>query len=151
MKSRKGDFYNKHGTFITDNKSKPLKILTTEELREKLGIDEMKKRLESKPPIIYNDNIKEFQEIERKKKELINGQKNLLKGIYPDTISTVYKESFKLRKNNLNTWENKPDFYTSGVKGKIPDPYEEKRSLGIRTINSALKGKVKNLLFNHYY
>lgn len=43
VKSRKGDFYNKHGTFITDNKSKPLKILTTEELREKLGIDEMKK------------------------------------------------------------------------------------------------------------
>lgn len=44
---------------------------------------------------VYNDNIKNQEEIKRRKMELINGTKNLLKGIYNNTTSSCYQEIYK--------------------------------------------------------
>jgi hypothetical protein len=44
---------------------------------------------------VYNDNIKNQEEIKRRKMELINGTKNLLKGIYNNTSSSCYQEVYK--------------------------------------------------------
>lgn len=87
-----------------------------------------------------------MKEIKKMKGELVNGQKNLLKGVYADSNISHYKETFR-RQHEKYKWNYQPDFFTSGVKGKMPDPYEMKRINSNRNINSALKGTVKNILF----
>lgn len=87
-----------------------------------------------------------MEEIRKMKRELVNGQKNLLKGVYADTNLSHYKETFR-KQHDKYKWNYQPDFFTSGVKGKIPDPYEMNRVKSHRHINSALKGTVKNILF----
>ncbi len=138
--------FSKHAAFMVQTKVKPLHLPTTEELRERFGLDELKKKYMNKPPIKFNDNIENMNEIKKMKSELVNGQKNLLKGIYTDTVQSQYKESYK-RLPDKYQWNYKHDFYTSGVKGNMPDPYELKRLNSHRYINSALKGTVKNILF----
>ena len=141
------DQFTKHGVFIPPMNNKNTTVPTVEEMKERLGLQELKKKYELKEQNIkYNDNLQNQEEIIKMKKELVCGQKNLLKGIYADTFNSHYKETFKGMSEKFKI-HFKPDFYTSGVKGKLPDPYEQKRIASHRTINSALKQTVKNVLF----
>ena len=45
--------------------------------------------------ITFNDQIQNKEEMKKRKQELINGSKNLLKGVYIGNISSNYQESYK--------------------------------------------------------
>ena len=118
-------------------------------MRERFNLNEAHKRIDEMKPIKYNDTLQKNEEVRQMKQALINGNKNILKGIFPESKSTTYMENFKGNKEKFKM-DNKPDFYTSGIKGKIPDPFELKRINTNREINLALKGRVKNILTKHY-
>lgn len=68
-----------------------------EEIKARIGIDtnEMKSNKDAIDMRVYNDNIKNQEENKKRKMELINGTKNLLKGIYNNTNSSCYQEVYK--------------------------------------------------------
>ncbi len=45
--------------------------------------------------ITFNDQIQNQEEMKKRKQELINGSKNLLKGVYVGNISSNYQDSYK--------------------------------------------------------
>lgn len=119
---------------------------TLEELRAKMNLDELKKKYDRKEPVIFNDNLKNRQEMERHKRELIDGKKNLLKGIYGNINTSVYTESYKTHpKKYANT--TLPDFRTSGIKGRMPEEYILKRQIGSLRIGEDLQSKVREIAF----
>jgi hypothetical protein len=78
--------------------------LKTVKVQERVpSIDEMRARLNLDSYIrsdydanaLYNDNIKNQEEMKKRKAELINGQKNLIKGINNNTNTSCYQEVFK--------------------------------------------------------
>jgi hypothetical protein len=132
--------------FGNEEKSKVPKLPTLEEMRERFGLDELKKKYENKGNVKFNNNQQNIEEVKKMKRELVGGQKNILNRVYPPCTSSVYKETFKGFPDKFKLAANKHD-NTSGVKGKIPDPYEINRVFSHRQINSALKGNVRNILF----
>lgn len=67
--------------------------LTVDELRARLNLDGKKEITPDDP-----DSISAMaEENKRRKLELMNGQKNLLKGIYNNVTTTLYNETFKYR------------------------------------------------------
>jgi len=125
---------------------KPKKNLdpTLDELREKFNLDERKRHLNSIKPV-YNDQLKNQEEIKAMKQALVNGNKNAFRGIFPDQKLSTYNE-FYIERKDKHKIDNKPDFYTSGIKGKIPDPYILRKMQSDREIKSALKSKVSSIL-----
>lgn len=125
---------------------KPKKNLnpTLDELREKFNLDERKRQLDSIKPQ-YNDQLKNQEEIKAMKQALVNGNRNAFRGVFPDQKVSTYNEYFIERKNKYKN-DYKPDFYTSGIKGKIPDPYILKKMQSDREIKSALKSKISSIL-----
>lgn len=142
--------FSKHGAFMPEVTIKKNNIPTLEEMRNRMNLDEMKKALENRPPIVFNDIKQNNEETKHMKEALVRGKKNLLKGIYPNKNTTMYQEFFKGHDDKYRL-ENKPDFYTSGIKGKIPDPYIIKKMNSQREIHSALKANIKNILFKDFY
>ena len=120
---------------------------TIEELQEQLALE--KKALiekEKESGVVYNDQIANQEEIKRKKEELVNGQKNLLKGIYTNTMSTVYQNSYKGYPNKY-PFSVKTDFSTSMVKGIVPDKYTMNSTKKEILISDELKNNVRTMLF----
>ena len=66
---------------------------TVEEMRARLNLDKYKNKQLEQPKL--NDNIENQEESKRRKEELIRGQKNLLKGIFPNVNTSYYHDSFK--------------------------------------------------------
>lgn len=131
--------------FFSDGKNPQIiQYPTVDELRKILKIDELKEKIANIPPIVFNDNLENMEFIEKKKQELVRGKKNLLKGIYGSTTTTVYQECFKGHPEKFKFYF-KPDIFTSGVKGKIPDPYMSLRMEKSTTINDELSKKVKEI------
>lgn len=111
-----------------------------------MNLDELKKKYEKEKPIIFNDNIKNRQEMERHKRELIDGKKNLLKGIYGDVNKSVYTEDYRAHpKKYPNIIQQ--DFRTSGIKGRIPEEYILNRHKQNMKINEDLQNRVRGITF----
>jgi hypothetical protein len=91
---KKGDKFSTHATFILDKKTYEERVPTLEELRARLNLDKQNIP-EFNKTAVYNDNIQNMEENKKRKSELINGHKNLLKGIYKDNTSSCYQEIFK--------------------------------------------------------
>lgn len=143
---KKHELYSKEPFFTEkQGEKKASQYPTTEELRKILKIDEMKEKLSKIPPITYNDNLENQEFILKKKQELVRGKKNLLKGIYGDTTTSIYQESFKGHPEKFKYYF-KPDMFTSGVKGKIPDPYMMTRVNGHFQIDDNLSKRVKSII-----
>jgi hypothetical protein len=60
-------------------------------MRARLNLDKYKNIDQPK----QNDNIENQEESKRRKEELMRGQKNLLKGIFPNVNTSYYHDSFK--------------------------------------------------------
>lgn len=140
------DLYSKHGCFMPEVFPKKNLMPTLDEMRERLNLDASKKRLENLKPIKYNDLIQANEDVKQMKQVLINGNKNMLKGIFPNTLSTTYLDLYKGQQDKKNNKFTKPDFYTSGIKGKVPDPYEMNRMNRNDYISEDLKNKVNGIL-----
>ena len=87
--------FNSQATFI-DRATVPIHNITIEEMQARLelerqGIIEQEKNSN----ITFNDQIQNQEEMKKRKQELINGSKNLLKGIYVGNISSNYQDSYK--------------------------------------------------------
>ena len=69
---------------------------TIEEMQAKLELERQSIiEKEKAAGIVFNDQIANNEEIKKRKEELVNGQKNLLKGIYQGNMSSVYQEDYK--------------------------------------------------------
>jgi hypothetical protein len=90
---KKTDKFSSHSTFTQPKTVVSNHVPTIEELRARLNLDSYK--FEEDPNILYNDNIQNQEEIKKRKQELINGTKNLLKGIYNNTSASHYQETYK--------------------------------------------------------
>ncbi len=66
---------------------------TVEEIRVRLNLDKYKNVKLEEPKL--NDNIENQEEYRRRKEELVRGEKNLLKGIFPNVNTSYYQDSFK--------------------------------------------------------
>lgn len=120
---------------------------TIEEMQAKL---EMERQAiidkERNSGITFNDQIQNQEEMKKRKKELVNGQKNLLKGIYAGNISSNYQDSYKGLPNKYPGTIN-ADFHTSMIKGTIPDKYTLKEHAKQSEISEELKNNVRTMLF----
>ena len=97
--------------------------------------------------IIFNDQIANAEEMKKRKEELVNGNRNLLKGIYVGNMSSNYQESYKGLQNKY-PFAVKSDFYTSMVKGIMPDKYTMNYTKEQTEISDELKNNVRNMLFH---
>ena len=121
-------------------------------------IEEMQARLElerqaiidkeKNSGIVFNDQISNAEEMKKRKEELVNGNRNLLKGIYVGNMSTNYQDSYKGLQNKY-PFSVKSDFYTSMVKGIIPDKYTMNYTKEQTEISDELKNNVRNMLFHN--
>jgi hypothetical protein len=64
-------------------------------MRARLNLDKLKESIPADNNTVYNDNIGNLDEIKKRKQELVNGKKNLLKGIYNNNTSSCYQETYK--------------------------------------------------------
>ena len=94
--SKPWDKFSTHATFIDNRNVVPTYNPTIEEMQERLALE--KQAIidkERNSGIVFNDQIQNQEEIKKRKEELVNGNKNLLKGIYKDTMSSCYQEDYK--------------------------------------------------------
>ena len=96
--------------------------------------------------IVYNDQIQNKEQMKKRIEELVNGQPNLLKGVYAGTLSSNYQDSYKGLPNKY-TYAIKNDFYSSMVKGIAPDKYTMKQLEDETKISEELKNNVRTMLF----
>ena len=96
QKFKDTDKFTSHAPFVQvkTNMKMAERVPTLEEMRTRLNLDNYKFS-EKDDKTIYNDNIQNMEEIKKRKQELINGNKNFLKGIYSGATSTNYQEVFK--------------------------------------------------------
>ena len=91
---KQNDKFTSHAPhFLNKNPKYEERIPTYEEMRARLNLDTQKFSESQSKSLSSTENHKE--EIEKRKRELTNGTKNLLKGIFPNTTSTVYQEVYK--------------------------------------------------------
>ena len=87
--------FNSQATFV-ERAQVPIHHVTSEEMQAKL---EMERQAiieqEKNSDVQFNDQIQNQEEMKKRKMELINGNKNLLKGIYAGNICSNYQESYK--------------------------------------------------------
>ena len=157
-KFKKHEEYSQNSFFCNNAKlkrfSESKNYISTEEMRKNLKLDEAKIKYDAKMKLWENKIIEpsaydNMQMIELRKKDLINGNKNLIKGIYGNTNTSIYQESFKGQneKFKINFTNNIYDSkYLSGVKGKIPDPSIMNIISKNNDINACLADKVKKII-----
>jgi len=138
--NKRHDLYNVHAIYgQRDNEIRlePRQV-SLEELQAKLKVmRENEKSLEEKP---------NNEEANNRKKELIAGAKNILKGIYSGATTSVYMENYKGAQPKFH-YTFKPDIHSSGVKGVSPDPLVLSRLRQNQDINDNLKDKIRTMLF----
>ena len=145
--SKPWDKFSTHATFIENRNAVPTSNQTIEEMQERLALEKQAiLDKEKNSGIVYNDQIQNQEEMKKRKQELMNGNKNLLKGIYKDTMSSCYQEYYKGYPNKY-PFAVKSDFSTSMVKGIIPDKYVMKTTKEQTEISDELKNNVRNMLF----
>ena len=89
------DKFNSQATFV-DRAQVPIHHVTIEEMQAKLEMERQKIiEQEKNSDVQFNDQIQNQEEMKKRKMELINGNKNLLKGVYVGNISSNYQESYK--------------------------------------------------------
>ena len=87
--------FNSQATFI-DRAQVPIHNVTIEEMQAKLELERQAIiEQEKNSNITFNDQIQNQEEMKKRKQELINGSKNLLKGVYVGNISSNYQDSYK--------------------------------------------------------
>ena len=87
--------FNSQATFI-DRAQVPIHNVTIEEMQAKLELERQAiVEQEKNSNITFNDQIQNQEEMKKRKQELINGTKNLLKGVYVGNISSNYQDSYK--------------------------------------------------------
>ena len=87
--------FNSQATFI-DRAQVPIHNVTIEEMQARLELERQAIiEQEKNSDVTFNDQIQNQEEMKKRKQELINGSKNLLKGVYIGNISTNYQESYK--------------------------------------------------------
>ncbi|MCQ2819055.1 MAG: hypothetical protein MJ252_17470 [archaeon] len=94
--SKPWDKFSTHAVYL-DNRT-PIEVNnpTIEEMQEKLALERQAIiDKEKNSGIVYNDQIQNQEEIKKRKEELSNGQKNLLKGIYNNVTVTSYQDTYK--------------------------------------------------------
>jgi hypothetical protein len=94
------DKFTSHAPYVQNRSNKIVeRIPTLEEMRARLNLDvnnyNTTKESGAEEGTVYNDNIKNQEEIKKRKLELMNGNKNLIKGIYANTTTSCYQEVFK--------------------------------------------------------
>lgn len=93
--SKPWDKYSAHAVF-TERKPIETHNPTIEEMQERLQLEKQQLiEKEKNSGIVYNDQIQNQEEIKRRKEELVNGQRNLLKGIYNNQLCTTYQDCYK--------------------------------------------------------
>ena len=141
------DKFTTHATFIENKKVIPTHNPTIEEMQERLALEKQAIiEKEKASGIVYNDQIQNQEEIKKRKMELMNGNKNMLKGIYGDSVNSCYQEDYKGYPNKY-PFKVTSDFSTSMVKGIIPDKYVMKQTKEQTEISDELKNNVRNMLF----
>ena len=87
--------FNSQATFI-DRAQVPIHNVTIEEMQAKLELERQAIiEQEKNSNIAFNDQIQNQEEMKKRKQELINGTRNLLKGVYVGNISSNYQDSYK--------------------------------------------------------
>lgn len=147
---KKHENFSKDAFFMEQKTYRRDHSISVEEMRKILKIDELKEKMSKIPKIEFNNQIENNKFLQEKKQELIRGKKNLIKGIYGSTTTSIYQESFKGHPEKYKFYF-KPDLFTSGVKGKIPDPSTMLRNERNLTINDNLKEKVNNIIHSQNY
>ncbi len=91
---KRNDKFTSHAPhFLNKHQKYEERVPTYEEMRARLNLDAQKFAESQSKSFSTTENHKE--EIEKRKRELTLGTKNLLKGIFPNSTSTVYQEVFK--------------------------------------------------------
>jgi len=111
------------------------------------SLEDLQKKLDTLRKKETTEERSNNEDAINRKKELIAGAKNILKGIYNNTSTSVYQEMFK-GVQPRNRIKFTPDIYSSGIKGVIPCPLVVNRIKENSDINEDLKTKVKTMLFS---
>ena len=144
--SKPWDKYNSQATVI-ERVQPPVHTTTIEEMQAKLELERQAiLEKERKSGIVFNDQIQNQEEMKKRKQELVNGQKNLLKGIYAGNVTSNYQDSYR---GLPNKYPSAPygDYKTSMIKGLIPDKYTMKQVEEQNEISDELKNNVRTMLF----
>jgi len=137
---KRHDKFSKHAVFGNNGN------LPRQEYRPPT-IDEIQAKINEldKNSVKFEESLNR-EDISNRKKELIAGAKNILKGIYSGNTTSVYSETHKglQPKHHIKF---KPDFYTSGIKGVMPDTRIKNEIKENHEISDELKSRVQSLLF----
>jgi len=151
---RQTDKFTSHAPYVQNRSNKIVeRIPTMEEMRARLNLDvnnynTTKESVED--TTLYNDSIRNQEEMKKGKMELMNGNKNIIKGIYANTTTSCYQEVFKGLPVKY-PYMFKTDFHSSGIKGIAPDPLTIGRLNSNVEINDNLKNTIKTIMFNDNY
>ncbi len=153
-KYQKHETYSEVAVFCENAKLKRFdyskqKYIPVEEMRKNLKIDQMKQDFNTKMQKWTNlssDNDG-YGLIQQRKQELIKGNKNIIRGIYGNTSTSVYQESFKgfPERHKLSLDGIEKGKYISGVKGKCPDPSIMNLIENYQRIDSGLIDKITKM------
>lgn len=91
---KRNDKFTVHAPLLPQGTKVVERIPTLEEMRARLNLDK-KEEFKINPDTVYNDSLKNLESIKKMKMELINGKKDLLKGIYQSNPSSIYQEVYK--------------------------------------------------------
>ena len=93
--SKPWDKFSSQAT-VVERSQAPIKSTTIEEMQARLDLERQEiMEKEKKSGVVFNDQIQNQEEMKKRKQELVNGSKNLLKGIYVGNISSNYQDSYK--------------------------------------------------------
>ena len=93
--SKPWDKFKSQATII-ERAQVPVHTTTIEEMQARLELERQEiLEKERKAGIVFNDQIQNQEETKKRKQELMNGSKNMLKGIYAGNVSSNYQDSYK--------------------------------------------------------
>ena len=93
--SKPWDKFKSQATII-ERAQIPVHTTTIEEMQARLELERQEiLEKERKAGIVFNDQIQNQEETKKRKQELMNGSKNMLKGIYAGNVSSNYQDSYK--------------------------------------------------------
>ena len=93
--SKPWDKFKSQATII-ERAQIPVHTTTIEEMQARLELERQEiLEKERKAGIVFNDQIQNQEETKKRKQELMNGSKNMLKGIYVGNVSSNYQDSYK--------------------------------------------------------
>lgn len=94
--SKPWDKFSTHAVYLDNRTPIAVNNPTIEEQQERLALE--KQAIidrEKNAGIVFNDQIANKEESKKRKEELMNGSKNLLKGIYNSNPITSYQDTYK--------------------------------------------------------